>query len=380
MVLESTYMSTTVIALLFTAALLIVFVALILLGRSEQEQVHTPISPDESLPQTDESSNEAQADPGARALRIRQAQERIASVAFDPSVERQLRSRYPQFSPAQVELVLDGLRQWFELCALVDLAPLTIPSVAVDEAWHAFICSTANYREFCTVVFGRYLDHQPPDAHASATPDPGRDARTWVAACAVEGINPVTPDRLPLIYALDTELTIPGRTSVNPATMAALAASRQASSGAARTALADGSEAHPAGTALTPTPSQPASDGRLAPADGGTGFGGGAFDWMASWLLWRSLLEPAPAATPPQEPWRHADADAARCNDISGGESGRSDRADRVRKESAPSSDSPMLADAGEASAEYGTSADDSDSDSACSGGGSNCSSGGGEA
>lgn len=371
-------MSTILVIGLVVAVLLLVFGALALLGRPAQDRGTVPPDDAGAAPRADGPAGQAVAGGSAQALRIRQAQERIAAVAFDPSIVRQVRARYPHLSSYQTDLVLDGLRQWFEICALVDLAPLSMPSAAVDEAWHAFICSTEKYRDFCAMAFGRYLDHQPPDVRSDAPADPDRDARTWVAACAVEGIDPAAPDRLPLLYALDAEVAIPGRTPVDPATMAALVASRPASSGTARTALADGPGAHPAGSALAPTPSQPASDGRLAPAGDGMGLGGGALDWMASWLLWRSLLESAPAPPAP-EPWRPADADAAPWHALPGGESGRSDRTERVREVSSPASDGPVLADADETSAEYGASADDSGGDGACGGGDSSCS-GGGEA
>jgi hypothetical protein len=37
-------------------------------------------------------------------------------------------------------------------------------SVRVDEAWHAFILYTAQYRQFCTTFFGRFIPHAPKNA------------------------------------------------------------------------------------------------------------------------------------------------------------------------------------------------------------------------
>ncbi|WP_131738401.1 hypothetical protein [Actinomadura roseirufa] len=33
---------------------------------------------------------------------------------------------------------------------------------AVDPAWHAFLLHSREYREFCDIFFGGYLDHVPP--------------------------------------------------------------------------------------------------------------------------------------------------------------------------------------------------------------------------
>lgn len=37
------------------------------------------------------------------------------------------------------------------------------PSKIVDEFWHEFILDSRRYREFCTSVYGAYLDHVPDD-------------------------------------------------------------------------------------------------------------------------------------------------------------------------------------------------------------------------
>ena len=353
-------MSTFLIIGLAAIVGVVVFVALTLLGRATRDTAVARHNGTESAFPPNAPSEDDQTAPNAQARRIRQAQERIASMVLDPSIERQLRTRYPHLSTAQTGLVLDGLRQWFELCALVDLAPLSMPSVAVDEAWHAFICSTASYREFCTVVFGRYLDHQPSDASPSGAPSPERDARTWVAACAVEGINPTNPDRLPLLYALDAEVAIPGRTSVDPAAMAALVAS---------TPAAQPAPLVPPGSA----PQRAGIDGHPAPQDGPTGHAFGAMDWMTSWLLWRSLLDSTPGASTATEvgSW-HATPSWQPDRSVANGPTPEEQNALPDLAGGAWDHDAVVGG--------CGTPANDSEdggSGSACSGGGSSCSSGG---
>jgi hypothetical protein len=119
-----------------------------------------------------------------------------------------LREAYP-LTPEQCDLVLQGLRQWFEVCLRCELQPTWMPSRVVDAAWHAFICSTRNYREFCLQAFGRFLDHQPAEVMADAQHLPDSQRRTWIAACACTGLDHGDPNSLPLLFSLDAQLHIP---------------------------------------------------------------------------------------------------------------------------------------------------------------------------
>lgn len=54
---------------------------------------------------------------------------------FDSSIQRRLADKYPHLSNVQVQQVLDGLKDYFQL-ALKAEGMLSMPSQAVDEAWH----------------------------------------------------------------------------------------------------------------------------------------------------------------------------------------------------------------------------------------------------
>ena len=45
---------------------------------------------------------------------------------------------------------------------------LILPSQEIDEVWHAHILHTREYREFCDLVFGRYIDHSPSEHKLNA--------------------------------------------------------------------------------------------------------------------------------------------------------------------------------------------------------------------
>jgi hypothetical protein len=87
---------------------------------------------------------------------------------------------------------------------------LSMPSQAVDEAWHAFILSTKSYASFCQRAFGKFLHHHPAETMTDTKHKrPLVLKRTWNLACRHEGINAANPAKyLPRLFALDAELKI----------------------------------------------------------------------------------------------------------------------------------------------------------------------------
>lgn len=136
--------------------------------------------------------------------------DRLATFAFPDHIVRKVQAAYPQLGPADCELVMRGLRQFFAVAMAAHGRRVAMPSQAVDTAWHEFILSTRAYHGFCRRVLGRFLHHTP--AEAMLTPTQAQDGirRAWRLACRDEGVNPKTPERLPLLFALDAHLAIPG--------------------------------------------------------------------------------------------------------------------------------------------------------------------------
>ncbi len=133
----------------------------------------------------------------------------LQSYAFPQKVRLEVTQRYPHLNPAQVELVMDGLRQYFEVCAAAGRQQVAMPSQVVDVAWHAFILFTRQYARFCQAGLGRFLHHTP--AEAMRRPRQAEDGlkRAWRLACQREGINPQAAHKLPLLFAIDGLLDIP---------------------------------------------------------------------------------------------------------------------------------------------------------------------------
>ncbi len=104
--------------------------------------------------------------------------------------------------------MIDGLRQFFQLCRIADGTLVGIPSKAVDEAWHCVILFTRDYARLCGGAFRTFLHHTPetgiagPDMQVANT-------RTWALAYQIEGVDPREPDRVPLLFRVDSELGLP---------------------------------------------------------------------------------------------------------------------------------------------------------------------------
>jgi hypothetical protein len=118
-------------------------------------------------------------------------------------------AHHPQLSLYQQERVFRALRDYFQMCRLSGSRMVSMPSQVVDDAWHEFILFTREYDNFCRNGLGRFLHHTPAEAMQAPTQAQDGIKRAWRLACRVENINPYTPQRLPLIFALDAELEIP---------------------------------------------------------------------------------------------------------------------------------------------------------------------------
>lgn len=139
----------------------------------------------------------------------RTAQSRlIETYRFPASLSSGLTKTYPQLHADQVELILQGLREYFQICRMAGRRMVAMPSQAVDVAWHEFILSTRRYQQFCRRGLGRFLHHTPAQTMKSPTLAQEGIKRAWRLACICERIDPERPDRLPLLFALDARLGI----------------------------------------------------------------------------------------------------------------------------------------------------------------------------
>jgi hypothetical protein len=135
---------------------------------------------------------------------------RLARFRFPDHIARRVRSAYPHLSDADCARVMEGLRQFFAVSILAQGRRVAMPSQAVDTAWHEFILSTRAYRDFCRGTLGRFLHHTPAEAMRSPTHAQDGIRRAWRLCCRQEVIDAGRPKRLPLLFAIDADLAIPG--------------------------------------------------------------------------------------------------------------------------------------------------------------------------
>lgn len=142
-----------------------------------------------------------------KARRLARA-EVIDRFPYQRTLDKRLAERRPELTPAQRELVFQGLRDYFHLCNEAGRKMVSMPSQVVDDAWHEFILFTRQYKRFCDRALGRFLHHTPAEAMRTPTEAQEGIKRAWRLACARDGIDPGAPSRLPLIFAIDGMLGI----------------------------------------------------------------------------------------------------------------------------------------------------------------------------
>lgn len=140
----------------------------------------------------------------------------IRTYVFPRAVLQELTKTYPHLEPKDVQLAARALRQFFLIHARAGNRVIAMPSKVVDALWHAFILDTRAYAAFCKAAFGAYFHHIPEGAMARER-DEEVPWRTWRLACLEENINPGRATRLPLLYAIDAKLGIPGAAKYDPA-------------------------------------------------------------------------------------------------------------------------------------------------------------------
>ncbi len=133
----------------------------------------------------------------------------IDAYAFPPRVFEKVALQYPHLSEPQIRDVERGLRDYFHICNIGPRRMIAMPSQVVDAAWHEFILFTKDYRNFCRRALGRFLDHTPAEGMRTPTIAQEGIRRAWRLSCDREGIDPFSPGRLPLLFALDADLAIP---------------------------------------------------------------------------------------------------------------------------------------------------------------------------
>jgi hypothetical protein len=146
----------------------------------------------------------------AVGLRLRH-QRRLRHIRhgpLPPGLYDKLRARRSDIDPIHFPRLEQGLRDFFEAYLRSGRKPVSMPSQAVDELWHEFILHTRHYQQFCDRAFGRFLHHSPAAVLSKKYDRNVGLRRVWWHCCKREGIDPRNAHRLPLLFALDTQLVL----------------------------------------------------------------------------------------------------------------------------------------------------------------------------
>ncbi len=139
----------------------------------------------------------------------RLARERfIRQFALPRGLYERLRKRRPELELKDCALVARGLRQFFLAYLNSGCRFVAMPSQAVDDLWHEFILYTRAYEAFCGKAFGGFLHHTPAVVLSQDKRNNEGLRRVWWQCCKEENIDPRSPVRLPLLFAIDAKLGI----------------------------------------------------------------------------------------------------------------------------------------------------------------------------
>lgn len=130
----------------------------------------------------------------------------IRAAPLPPGIYDKLRKQRPDIAPEHYPLISRALRDFFAAYLLSGGKPVSMPSQAADELWHELILHTRHYQRFCGNAFGRFLHHTPAVALSRNYERNVGLRRVWWHTCKLEGIDPHSPSRLPLLFALDAKL------------------------------------------------------------------------------------------------------------------------------------------------------------------------------
>jgi hypothetical protein len=142
------------------------------------------------------------------SLRYQRRLRHLRQAPLPPGTYAKLRARRPDINPTDFPRIERALRDFFEAYLRSGGKPVSMPSQAADELWHEFILHTRHYQEFCAKAFGRFLHHTPATVLSKRYDRNVGLRRVWWHCCKREGIDPRNPTRLPLLFALDTQLAL----------------------------------------------------------------------------------------------------------------------------------------------------------------------------
>lgn len=132
----------------------------------------------------------------------------IQAYVFHPVITNRVKNKYPHLSDDQIDMVFESLKDYFLFCNQAKMQQITMPSQVVNVAWYEFMLFSRFYGDFSQQALGRLLQYTPATALKLPLSTQTDITSTWCLACAKENIDPMSPTRLPLLFAIDSLLGI----------------------------------------------------------------------------------------------------------------------------------------------------------------------------
>lgn len=101
----------------------------------------------------------------------------------------------------QKSWISTALQDFFILHLLHPKQSFTMPSIMVDNLWHAFILDSKCYSDYCQNAFGNYFHHIPNYQFDDKNHD--KLLFTWQESCRLHNILPDNPQQLPRLFLVD---------------------------------------------------------------------------------------------------------------------------------------------------------------------------------
>ena len=131
----------------------------------------------------------------------------IDNYKFPKRVELNIKELYQHLTDEDVQIILEGLKEYFKLYIISNRRMIVIPSLLISKAWYEFMQSKSEYNDFCQNAFGFFLHHAP--IVKIQQNEANYDLKVlWTLVCNREDINPNDPNKLPFIFLLDEKFKI----------------------------------------------------------------------------------------------------------------------------------------------------------------------------
>ena len=124
-----------------------------------------------------------------------------------PIIDR-FREKYPKLSSEDANLTSKALMDYFYICNMAHGKMVSMPSRVVDDLWHEFLLFSKSYEKFSKKGFARLLHHIPEEAMPNKNSDSDGMKIAWQLICKKENIHPKHPNKMPLLFAIDSILEI----------------------------------------------------------------------------------------------------------------------------------------------------------------------------